>query len=97
MRMKTWGRRRSSGDADAPEEDCLNDNILTVEGTPEQAQAQATATNGKPKIRLRPKLKKFRISQFRFSRRKKEDSSVSFSTGEYRCNRQIVGWNIPLN
>ena len=90
--MKTWGGRKSSGDADAQKEDCLNDNILTVEGTPEQAQAQATETNGKPKIRLRPKLKKFRtkrIRQFLFSR-KKEDSSVSFSTGEYRYNRKLL-------
>ena len=88
--MKTWGGRKSSGGAGAQKEDCLNDNILTVEGTPEQeqaqaqAQAQATATNRKPKISLRPRLKKFRtnrIRQFRFLR--KREDAVSFSTGEY--------------
>lgn len=84
--MKPWGGRKSSGGAGAQKEDCLNDNILTVEGTPEQAQAQseATATNRKPKISLRPRLKKFRtnrIRQFRFLR--KREDAVSFSTGEY--------------
>ena len=81
--MKTWGGRKSSGDAGAQKEDCL-----TVEGTPEQAQAQAeaTATNRNPTISLRPRLKKFRtnrIRQFRFLRKKEDASAVSFSTGEY--------------
>ena len=35
--MKTWGGRKSSGDAGAQKEDCLM--LFTVEGTPEQAQA----------------------------------------------------------
>ena len=76
--MKTWGGRKSSGDAGAD----------VVEGTPEQAQAQAeaTATNRNPTISLRPRLKKFRtnrIRQFRFLRKKEDASAVSFSTGEY--------------
>ena len=76
--MKTWGGRKSSGDAAAD----------VVEGTPEQAQAQAeaTATNRNPTISLRPRLKKFRtnrIRQFRFLRKKEDASAVSFSTGEY--------------
>ena len=76
--MKTWGGRKSSGDAGAQKE----------EGTPEQAQAQAeaTATNRNPTISLRPRLKKFRtnrIRQFRFLRKKEDASAVSFSTGEY--------------
>ena len=84
--MKTWGGRKSSGDAGAQKEDCLM--LFTVEGTPEQAQAQAeaTATNRNPTISLRPRLKKFRtnrIRQFRFLRKKEDASAVSFSTGEY--------------
>lgn len=71
--MKPGGRKQKK--------DCLNDNILTVEGTPEQSQAEATATNLKPKISLK-KFRTNRIRKFRFLR-KKEDS-VSFSTGEYR-------------
>ena len=85
--MKTWGGRKSSGDAGAQKEDCLK-MLFTVEGTPEQAQAEAeaTATNRNPKISLRPRLKKFRtnrIRQFRFLRKKEDASAVSFSTGEY--------------